>query len=317
MSLPIDLLLSLDRGKPLAIQISTQIRDLITGGTLATGDRLPSTRAVAADVGVSRGVLEVAYDQLLAEGWLSARTGAGTYVATTAPHPARPPARSSARCSVVASPDRPPIRLDTGTPWIDHRHRASWARAWRDVADATPPTAYPQPCGLPELRTAIAGYAARTRGITCTPGLVMITNGTTDGLRHLLGVLPPGIVAVEDPGYRAAAATVTASAHRRHDIPVDEHGADLTARPVPDDLRAVYVTPAHQHPTGATMSAQRRVDLLAVCRSRGALVMEDDYDSHFRYDVAPLPAMASLGGESVVHLGTASKVVMPVCGWAG
>ncbi len=209
------------------------------------------------------------------------------------------------------APARPSLRLDTGTPWIDPRHRVWWARAWRDVADAAPPTAYPEARGLPELRTAIAGYAARTRGIACAPEQVMITSGTTEGLRHLLGVLSSGTVAVEDPGYRAAAATVTASAHRRHDIPVDEQGADLAARPVPDDLRAVYLTPAHQHPTGATMSAQRRIDLLAVCRSRGALVVEDDYDSHFRYDVAPLPALASLGGESVVHLGTASKMVMP------
>lgn len=280
MSVPVDLPLSLERGQPLATQIATQIRDLITSGALATGDRLPSTRAVAADVGVSRGVLEVAYDQLLAEGWLSARTGAGTFVATTAPHPTSPRARPNARTSVEVSPARPPIRLDTGTPWIDDRYRGSWARAWRDVADATPPTAYPPAHGLPDLRTAIAGYAARTRGIACAPEHVMITNGTTDGLRHLLGVLPSGSVAVEDPGYRAAAATVTASAHHRHDIPVDEHGADLAVHPIPEDLRAVYVTPAHQHPTGATMSAQRRVELLGVCRSHGALVVEDDYDSH-------------------------------------
>lgn len=245
MSVPVDLPLSLDRGKPLATQFSTQIRALITGGVLATGDRLPSTRGVAADVGVSRGVLEVAYDQLLAEGWLSARTGAGTFVATTAPHPTSRRARPNARTSVEVSPARPPIRLDTGTPWIDDRYRGSWARAWRDVADATPPTAYPPAHGLPDLCTEIAGYAARTRGIACAPDQVMVTNGTTDGLRHLLGVLPSGSVAVEDPGYRAAAATtVTASAHRRHDIPVDEHGADLAARPVPEDLRALYVTPA-------------------------------------------------------------------------
>lgn len=311
MSHPVDLPLSLDRDKPLATQIATQIRELLSGGALATGDRLPSTRAVAADVGVSRGVLEVAYDQLLAEGWLSARTGSGTFVATTAPRPAHHPARSSARRPIESLPARPPIRLDTGTPWIDPRHRVWWARAWRAVADATPPTAYPEPHGLPELRTAIADYAARTRGITCTPDQVMVTNGTTDGLRHLLGVLPPGTVAVEDPGYRAAATTVTASRHRRHDIPVDEQGANLAAHPVPHDLRAAYVTPAHQHPTGATMSAQRRVDLLAVCRPHGALVLEDDYDSHFRYDVAPLPALASLDQDAVVHLGTASKVVMP------
>ncbi|MGB3684394.1 MAG: PLP-dependent aminotransferase family protein [Ornithinimicrobium sp.] len=311
--------LHLDRfaGPSLAAQVAAQIRDLIGAHVLRAGDKLPSTRALAADVHASRGVFEVAYDQLLAEGWLSTRHGAGTFVAT---HPGAAPrsrsvpppvADAAASPSAARHTERRLLQLDTGTPWIDPRYRAWWRRAWRDVADADPPTSYPEAAGLPELRAAIAAYVGRTRGIVTRPEQVMVTGGTTDGFNHLIASLEAGSIAVEDPGYRAAAATVNASRHRLHDIPVDSHGADLLAYPIPADLRAVYVTPAHQHPTGATMSAGRRVELVQACQSRGVLIVEDDYDSHFRYDVAPLPALRSLDERLVIHLGTASKIVMP------
>jgi GntR family transcriptional regulator / MocR family aminotransferase len=288
-----------DSTTPLGLQLAAGVREQVLAGTLRRGDRLPSSRALAADLGVSRSVAEQAYDQLLAEGWLEARRGSGTYVASGGLAP-----------SPVAAPRPGPeprrlVRLDTGTPWIDPRHAAGWRRAWRDVSAATPPRGYDDPRGLPELRAALADHLARTRGLRCAPDEVVVTGGTTDGLRHLLGVLPPGPVAIEDPGYRAAVETVRAAGREVHDVPATEAVTDLTGRV------AAYVTPAHQHPLGRVMPAEDRLALLGAARRAGAVVVEDDYDSEFRYDVAPVPALATLDRTRVAYLGTASKSVAP------
>lgn len=291
----------LDRGAPgsLGAQLSGLVRDLVLAGTLARGDRLPSSRALAADLGVSRSVTEQAYEQLLAEGWLEARRGSGTYVASSGP------ARAAVRPRAAAPPPAELVRLDAGTPWIDPRHAAGWRRAWREVSAARPPRGYDDPRGLPELRAALADRLARTRGLVVDPDEVVVTNGTTDGLRHLLTALPPGPVALEDPGYRAAVETVRGAGRATRDLPA--------ATPV-DDLGgcvAAYVTPAHQHPLGRVLPGPDRVALLAAARAAGALVVEDDYDSEFRYDVAPVPALASLDRARVAYLGTAAKSVAP------
>lgn len=293
--------ITLDRTSdtPLGLQVAAGVREQVLAGTLRRGDRLPSSRALAADLGVSRSVAEQAYDQLLAEGWLEARRGSGTFVASGAltATPVAPP----------VAPAEPPrlVRLDTGTPWIDPRHAAGWRRAWRDVSVATPPRGYVDPRGLPELRAALADHLARTRGLRCSPDEVVVTGGTTDGLRHLLGVLPPGAVAIEDPGYRSAVATCLAAGREVHDVPALEPVTDLTGR------AAVYVTPAHQHPLGRVMPAEDRLTLLDAARRADAVVLEDDYDSEFRYDVAPVPALATLDRTRVAYLGTASKSVAP------
>ena len=299
--MPSTLPVTLDRTRSTSLgrQLADAIRDLIVGGVLRRGERLPSSRALAADLAVSRSISEHAYAQLVAEGWLDSRHGAGTFVASVGPG--------------VAAPPRPPaapqptsrVRLDTGTPWIDPRHRAGWRRAWREVAAATPPRGYDDPRGLPALRTAIAERLARTRGIVCHPDDVLVTAGTTDGLRHLLGALGPGPVGVEDPGYRAAVETVRAQGRETVDVPAGEPVDDLSG------LAGVYVTPAHQHPLGRVMPAGERLRLLAAARRTGTVVIEDDYDSEFRYDVAPVPALASLDRTRVACLGTVSKSVAP------
>ena len=307
-----------DSRTPLHVQLAGQVRELVTTGALPAGGRLPSTRALAAELGVARSVVEAGYDQLLAEGWLSARRGSGTFVAELGSLPSPPtPGR---RTAVLAArvPDRPVLRLGTGTPWVDPRHRAAWRRAWRQVAAAPMPRDYPDPAGLPELREEIAGYVARTRGVPCTAGEVLVTTGTTHGMALVLGVLEPGVVAIEDPGYRAAVGVASQSGWGVLDLPVDDEGAQVDALCGTDAaVRAVYVTPAHQHPLGVTMSAGRRVALLEEARHRGALVLEDDYDSEFRYDVAPLPALTALDPEQAVYLGTASKALSPALriGW--
>lgn len=287
-----------DLPEPLGVQLSTQVRELILTGTLAPGDRLPSTRALAAELGVARAVTEQAYDQLLAEGWLSARRGSGTYVDSggaprtgARPRPPRP-----------TTPDL--VTLDLGSPWIDPRHRDGWRRAWRDVSALTPPPGYPDPRGVPELRAEIADRLARTRGLSVDPDEVLLTAGTTDGLRQLLPHLPAGPVGIEDPGYRAAVECVRATGREVVDLPAGQP-VDVTG------LAAAYVTPAHQHPLGFVMPAPDRLALLEAAREHGAVVVEDDYDSEFRYDVAPIPALASLDRTRVAYLGTTSKSVGP------
>lgn len=295
------LALRLDRGlaASLGTQLADQLRERITSGALAAGDRLPSSRALAADLGVARSVTEQAYAQLVAEGWLEGRHGSGTFV--SAATPLVPAVR---RQPVRDRPSPALVRLDAGTPWIDPRYTAAWRRAWRDVAHSRPPRGYADPRGLPELREALAERLSRTRGLAVGPDEVLVTAGTTDGLRLLLGALPDGPVAIEDPGYRAAVETVRRSGRAVVDVP---------ALTVPDltGVVAHYLTPAHQHPLGPTMPAATRVALLAKARRAGAVVVEDDYDSEFRYDVAPVPALAALDRDRVAYLGTASKTVAP------
>jgi GntR family transcriptional regulator/MocR family aminotransferase len=293
--------LTLDRssGVPLARQLADGVRDQVVAGTLAVGGRLPSTRALAGDLGVSRSVTEQAFDQLTAEGWLESRHGSGTYVAAgAAPRPRHRASRPRPDASGL-------VRLDTGTPWIDPRHRAAWRRAWRDVSVATPPPAYDDPAGLPDLRVELAGHLARTRGLTCEPDEVLVTTGTIGGLAQVLAALPPGQVAHEDPGYRAAAEAIRAVGRDIRDLPATQPVTELSG------CAAAYVTPAHQHPLGPVMSGADRLTLLAAARHAGAVVIEDDYDSEFRYDVAPVPALAALDRQVVAYLGTTSKTVAP------
>jgi GntR family transcriptional regulator / MocR family aminotransferase len=321
LSSPLPLRLHRGSPTPLAVQIAGQVRDLVTSAALSTGTRLPSSRALAADLGVARAVVEQAYDQLRAEGWLTTRRGAGTYVAALGrpPAPRVPPRQAAEPPATAATGGRRRIVLDTGTPWQDPRLRAGWRRAWRDVAAAPLPAGYPDPAGLPELRAEIAAYVARTRGVLCRPEEVMVTAGTTHAVGLVLSALGSGRLAVEDPGYRAAVATARQSGWRVLDVPVDRDGLDVAhlAACTVDDVRAVYVTPAHQHPLGFTLSAARRVALLAEARRRGAVVLEDDYDSEFRYDVAPVPALTALDRDQSVYLGTASKLLHPALrvGW--
>ncbi|HEX3931883.1 MAG TPA: PLP-dependent aminotransferase family protein [Nocardioides sp.] len=298
-SSPVPVRLDRAAGVPLVRQLATSVREQVVSGSLPIGLRLPSTRALAADLGVSRSVTEQAYDQLTAEGWLESRRGSGTYVAAGAAPPRHRP----------LSPPRQSrpglLRLDTGTPWIDPRHRAAWRRAWRDVSTATPPPGYDDPAGLVDLRAELAGHLARTRGLLCDPDEIVVTTGTIGGLGQVLAALPPGSVAHEDPGYRAAAEAIRAAGREIRDLPATRPVTELT------DCAAAYVTPAHQHPLGPVMSGADRLGLLRAARAAGSVVVEDDYDSEFRYDVAPVPALAALDREVVAYLGTTSKTVGP------
>ncbi|WP_433164034.1 PLP-dependent aminotransferase family protein [Kribbella sp. CA-247076] len=300
--------LVLDRtaGPPLHLQLAEQFRAAIRDGRLQAGHRLPSTRDLAKDLAVSRSVAQAAYDQLHAEGWIEGRTGAGTFVTDVAP--LQPAVRR--RREPRPDQDAGLLTLRPGIPYISPTPDPGWRRAWREVSAQSPPRGYDDAAGLPALREALAEHVGRVRGIACGPENVLVTNGTVHGLRLLLSVtLPPGErIAIEDPGYLNA--VVAARDHRLEiiDVPVDEDGLQVSSL---TECAAVYVTPSHQYPLGGRLPVARRNELVRWARRTGTMLIEDDYDSEFRYDVAPLPALAQLDLDRVVHLGTLSKTLSP------
>ncbi|TLW90857.1 PLP-dependent aminotransferase family protein [Saccharomonospora piscinae] len=295
---------------PLAVQVADALREAASGGHLRGGDRLPSTRALAASLGVSRTVTAAAYEQLHAEGWIAGRHGSGTYVTTS------PPTRAERR-RVVAGHDRVPVpellALTPGVPWAEGIDRAAWRRAWRAAADA-PPLLVAERAGLVEYRAAIGEHLLRHRGLDAAPHSVLATAGTTAAVVELAAsVLRPGdLVGVEEPGYQRAVAAFRGAGARVVPVAVDSEGMRTDA--IPAGVRAVYCSPAHQYPLGSRMSAARRVELVERARADDFLVVEDDYDGELRYDVAPLPLLASLAPDVVVHLGTTSKILTPTLG---
>jgi GntR family transcriptional regulator/MocR family aminotransferase len=305
--------LALDRNgdRPLAVQLADALRAVTAGGTLRVGDRLPSTRELAATLGVSRTVTAAAYDQLLAEGWAVGRRGAGTFVVGA---PAGPPgpARPAAPSRQSGQPEPGPISLLPGTPCLEVLDRAAWRRAWRAAADP-PPDAAPEPVGVPAFRAAVVEHLLRHRGLVLDPAQVLATGGSTAAVAELARTLPAGSrVAVEEPGYQRAVAALRAAGLIVTPAPVDAAGLVVDA--LPSRLAGVYCTPAHQFPLGARLSAARRMALVERARAEGFLVIEDDYDGELRYDVAPLPLLAALGPDVVAHLGTASKLLTPTLG---
>jgi GntR family transcriptional regulator/MocR family aminotransferase len=306
-ALPIDL--RRDSTTPLAVQLADTLRAAAAAGHLRSGDRLPSTRALADRLSVSRTVTAAAYEQLHAEGWITGRHGSGTYV-TTAP----PGARTAApRHTIPAAPARHYLDLVPGAPWVDGLDRAAWRRAWRAAADA-PPLLRPQRGGLPEYRAAVAEHLLRHRGLGFGDQDLLATGGTTAAVSEIaMGVLRPGdVVAVEEPGYQRAVQALRAAGVKVVPARVDPDGLDVTA--VPAKVRAVYCSPSHQYPLGGRMSAATRVALVERARAEGWLVIEDDYDGELRYDVAPLPLLVALAPDVVVHLGTTSKIFTSTLG---
>lgn len=316
----------LDRAdrRSLPVQLADHLRADIRGGRAEVGARLPSSRRLAGELGVARGVVERAYEQLIAEGWLVAVHGAGTFVAQSPVPAAAAPARASVP---VPAPAPPQIRLRPGVPWTPPRASAAWRRAWRDVGAAPLPFAQPDPAGDLELRWALSQLLARARGMAVGPERILVTSGTTHGLALALSALrsPDAVLAMEDPGYRSAAAAAQASGWSLLDVPVDADGlrVDVLAAAAGSAetaeaaaagsgarrVRGVYVTPSHQYPTGGLLPAARRNRLIDLARAHDLLIFEDDYDSEFRYDVAPLPALAQLAPDRVVYLGTVAKTL--------
>jgi GntR family transcriptional regulator / MocR family aminotransferase len=338
-----DIVLDHGSSAPLYRQLYERLRAAILSGQLEDGARLPSTRALASAIGVSRTTTALVYDQLLMEGYIESRVGAGTHVAQLRARPpedqkagnqslpnatsqipaelsqrgrallhASPPGElySSSRAS-VASPFR------AGQPDTQAFPYQLWAKllAKRARHSLQTTTHYQEAAGYYPLREAIAAHIGITRGVRCTPEQVLITAGSQGALDLAARVLlDPGDTAwVEDPGYLGARGALLAAGAQVVPVPVDTEGIDVAAgHRLAPHARIVSVTPSHQFPTGITMSLSRRVALLEWARQAQAWILEDDYDSEYRFSGRPLEALQGLdNGQRVIYIGTFSKVLFP------
>ncbi|CAM5415509.1 PLP-dependent aminotransferase family protein [Streptomyces violaceorubidus] len=287
--------------------LTDALREAVRTGRLAAGTRLPSSRTLAADLGIARNTVADAYADLVAEGWLTARQGSGTRVADRA---VVPPAGSAPR---PRAGTRPAYDLRPGTPDLASFPRAEWLKAARRALTAAPHDAlgYGDPRGRPELRTALAGYLARARGVRADPERLVVLGGFAHGLTLLAAVLRArGVhtVAVESYGLHVHRDLLTAAGLRTVPLPFDARGTDPVG---PAGAGAVLLTPAHQFPMGVPLHPDRRTAVVDWARRTGGLVLEDDYDGEFRYDRQPVGALQGLDPDRVVYLGTASKSLAP------
>jgi GntR family transcriptional regulator/MocR family aminotransferase len=297
-----------DGPDPLHRQIEATIRGAIRDGRLVRGSSLPPTRVLAADLGVSRGVVVEAYQQLTAEGYLSSRTGGYTQVAAGPAAPAAPVR--------AAGQPKPEIDLSYGRADVSSFPRAAWLRAIRGaLADAPNEVfGYLTGRGVPQLRTSLADYLNRVRGTVADPEQMVICTGYAQGVALLIGVLAATgarRLALEDPSSRDDALLAARAAGLEVvGIPVDGDGIRV------DLLRdsgagAVILTPSHQWPTGSVLSARNRAAVIRWATERGAVVIEDDYDAEYRYDRTPVGALQGLAPGQVVYAGSASKTLAP------
>lgn len=306
----LDLPISLDPSLGAAPeQVRAALRLAIVDGLLAPGSRLPSSRVLAAQLDVRRNAVVAAYEHLLSDGLIEARHGSGTFVAATLPEP--PPAAMSSGPANLSVPRKP---FELGSTYVDARLLAQLGNALRRrVATAgAEDLGYGDPRGSLHLRREIARYLATARGVRCDPSCIMIVSGTQHAIRLCLDALltPGDQIWIEDPGYHAAQRTFRTAGMTMVPVPVDDEGIRVTAglRQAPS-AKAAYVTPSHQFPTGVTMSMRRRVALLDWARASSAWILEDDYDSEFRFSGPPLTALAGIGGERVIYIGTFTKML--------
>jgi GntR family transcriptional regulator / MocR family aminotransferase len=322
---------TLDRESPLPLirQIYREISSQVLSGELGARERLPSTRETASELGVSRNVVMEAYDQLVAEGFLLGISGAGTFVAEGSRlevpilrsaisrpggdiTPSAAPPRERER---EGSNDERLIDFRLGRPALDLVPYRAWARLEYEARLGSPPESLGSapPEGRQELREALRAYLWRRRGIECRTDQIVITSGALQGLSLLSGLLLRSGTEVlfEDPGHRLVREVFMARGARILPAPVDEEGLRVDLLPRARRPALAFVTPSHQFPLGGCLSIQRRVALVEWARAAGCLVVEDDYESEFRYDVGPVSSIQRLDPENVVYVGTFSKVFFP------
>jgi GntR family transcriptional regulator/MocR family aminotransferase len=331
---------ALDRAGPgpLHRQLCDGVRAAILAGQLRAGTRLPATRDLASRLGVSRLTVQTAFDQLVAEGYLEGRRGSGTYVAGTLPdvllevrrRAGRPAAATEHECprplpgagrargfAAIMQREGTAHPLQFGLPALDAFPTGLVARLaarrWRQASPAL--LGYGDPAGFGPLRAALAAYLGAARGVRCGPEQVLIVAGAQQGLSLAARVLlAPGDAAwVEDPGYGGARAALAGAGAALAPVPVDAEGLDVAVgEQLHPTARAAFVTPSYQFPLGVTMSLRRRLALLDWAERAGAWVIEDDYDSEYRYAGRPLPALQGLDTcGRVLYVGSLSKVLVP------
>lgn len=299
-------------GSRLRAGLTDSLREAVRSGRLASGTRLPATRALATDLGIARSTVTEAYAELVAEGWLVARHGSGTHVA----------ARVQTERRVLASGEsargrrRPAHGLEPGASDYAEFPRGPWLAAAKRSFAVAPHSAfgYGDPLGRTELRTALAEYLSRARGVYADPAQIVITSG----FHHGLGVIARALksigteaVAVESFGLAIYRAVLEDEGLAIPPLTVDEDGARVSELGETATAGAVLLTPAHQFPTGHALSTERRSEVLEWACRTGGVVVEDDYDGEFRYDRRPIGALQGLDPDHVVYFGTASKSIAP------
>jgi GntR family transcriptional regulator/MocR family aminotransferase len=332
-----ELLLAIDRDGPVALhrQLERGLQDAIRSGRLKPGAPLPSTRALAEELALSRGVVVEAYEQLTAEGYLESRPGGKTRVAQRSeagfrayePRPRHddPPSEDLVLPSFAMSRARHDFSY--GRPDVSAFPRAAWLRSLKRVLNEAPAErlSYIDGRGAIELREALASYLNRVRGTSAAPGHIVITNGFAQGQRLVLQVIRdlrrqgggqrgahrgPVRVAMEDPGQMDTWRAAELLGLELAPVPVDDDGI-IIERLASIDAAVCVVTPAHEFPTGAVMSPERRAALVRWARDRDAFVLEDDYDAEYRYDREPIGAIQGLAPDRVIYAGSASKTLAP------
>ena len=322
---PSDVLVDLRaaNGRGLRQRLEHGLRSAIQDRRLVAGAALPPTRVLAAQLGLSRSVVVEAYGNLAADGYLEARQGAGTRVREDAPREPTPRDGSRRQGGWIFNRPReaPPIRLIGGLPDPALFPRAQWLRHYRAALAAVPDPelTYPSTHGAEALRVALAAYLGRVRGVATRPERMLVCGGFTQGLTLVCRALRRAgarRVAVEDPCFGLHRRAIAMTGLVPVPVAVDAGGIDA-ADLEPHDVAAVLVAPAHSYPSGGTLDARRRRDLVAWAHERDALIIEDDYDAEFRYDRVPIGALQGLAPDRVVHIGTASKTVSPALrlGW--
>jgi GntR family transcriptional regulator/MocR family aminotransferase len=301
-------------GRSLRARAEHALREAVRGGRLAPGTRLPSTRALAAELRVSRGVVVDAYAQLAAEGYLRTRRGGGTTVSSAA-SPGRAPSRDAGAARAVRydmNPFRPALNGFPRAAWL-----SSVTRVLRDAPDEL--LGYPDPAGTVELRATLAAYLGRVRGVRTAPERIVVTSGLRHGADLLWATLAANgarRIGVESPGWAGIRETAADASLETVELAVDEHGLVLE-RLAAQKLDAVALAPAHQYPTGAVLAPERRLELVAWAQRTQALIVEDDYDAEYRYDRQPVGSLQGLAPERVVYGGSTSKTLAPAVriGW--
>ena len=304
----LDLHLELSGTRPRAA-LEAALRDAVRSGRLVAGTALPASRVLSRDLGVARNTVAEAYGQLVAEGWLSARHGSGTWVAERAGHAAA--ARSAAGPAVVRASR---YDLRPGMPDVTAFPRAEWLAAARRALAVAPADqlSYADPRGLEVLRVALAEYVGRARGVVTTPDRILVCAGFAQGLELLCEVQRAAgrrTLAVEAFGHPAHRQVASRAGMRLIEVPVDERGAVVTA--IGAAAGAVLLTPAHQYPLGAALAPERRREVVGWAIRTGGVAIEDDYDGEYRYDRQAVGALQPLAPEHVVYAGTASKSLAP------
>ena len=302
----------------LARQIYQQIRQMILSGALDAGYKLPSTRKLSHELSVSRNTVIEAYSQLMAEGYLKTYKGSGTAVTDglQALDIAIPPKLSREFKQDRARTVEQMIDFRTGVPaLLGYFPHKEWGNLYREVCNNIPASSfgYGETVGVWELREAIAHYLYRARGMSCDPSQIMITSGSTQGLSLSARILQDNrkVVLMENPTHAGLRKVITTAGCSVEGVPVDDNGLRTELLDTQNRVSFIYTTPSHQYPLGSILPIQRRLELVRYAEQNDCYIVEDDYDSEFRYEGQPVSSLYELNPERVIYLGSFSKILAP------